>query len=338
MTIKLIKESLTEIISSLILLALLLLIVGMVVSFFYKRVFKRKNSIVPISIMPAVLGIVFLVLYPFIYSVILAFSNMNLHHFKNPDFSVGIFSKNIIRIFTQNILKNVSFYTIFLRTSIWSVTQLFLQVILSLTLALCLELPIKFKSLFRGILILPWAIPEIISILIWKNEFHIQYGGVNQILSLVLNREVRISWFMEPFWNYLVMTNVHQWLGFPFLLIIIMGALQSVPKELFEAAEIEGASGWTVLIRIKLPMIKTVVSPALLLILTGNFVSFNIPFLMNPNALPTSDLIATALFRVAFVFSQYGFSAAFSLVLSLFLFLLSLIYIKKTNVLKGVLD
>src|SRR4029078_3563608 len=159
-------------------------------------------------------------------------------------------------------------------------------------------------------LILPWAIPAVASLQIWRTEFNFQYGAVNQILGLV--GLVPIPWMSEPIWNFLAMILTNIWLGVPFMMVITLGALQSISQDYYEAADLDGASGRQSFYAITVPLLRPILLPAILL---GIFLTFNnilVPFFINQNNLPTSDILVTALYRAAFSFNQYGFAAAFA--------------------------
>jgi arabinogalactan oligomer/maltooligosaccharide transport system permease protein len=298
----------------------------------------KRSALIPMMLFPALSLMLFLVVYPLIYSIVLSFSNMNLYHFKNPDYSFTLGWRNLSRVFTEPLLQKVRFHTLLLRTSLWSLVQIGIQVFLAYLLALSLEQPIKLKWLFRGILILPWALPGILAINIWSLEFNYTFGGVNLLLKELFGQRGMIQWMSIPIWNYTAMTIVNLWLGFPFLMILISGIMKSIPVELYEASNLEGAGSLTRVLRIQIPLIRPVLAPAVLLVFTGNFMGFEIPYFLNQHNLETSDFLATALFKMAFVYNQYGYAAAFSWVLTFVLIAISVIFIHRTRALKGVTE
>ncbi|MBB6480509.1 carbohydrate ABC transporter permease [Spirochaeta isovalerica] len=334
----LISRSLSQMALTVLLFLLVTGAVEILIYVFARKVLGRKSAAVPMFLAPALLGLVLLILYPLIYSVILSFSNMNLHHFRNPDFSLALGWRNLSRLFTEPVLREVRIYALFFRTALWSFIQICLQTVLAYLLALSLEKPIRFKWFFRGILILPWAIPGVLAINVWVLDFNYTFGAVNLLLKALRGEQAMIHWMSSPFWNYTAMTIVNQWLGFPFLMVIISSAMKSVPPEMYEASELEGAGAVTRVFRIQIPLLAPLIAPAVLLIFTGNFMGFEIPYFLNQHNLETSDFLATALFRMAFVYNQYGYSAAFSWVLTALLSLISIVFIKKTKGFKGVTE
>jgi arabinogalactan oligomer/maltooligosaccharide transport system permease protein len=200
-------------------------------------------------------------------------------------------------------------------------------------LALLLNRRIRGRNIYRALLILPWAIPQLISLQIWRTEYNQQYGAVNQVLGLAGLGPV--PWLSDPFWNFMAMIITNVWLGIPFMMVITLGGLQSISREYYEAAEIDGASARQSFRRITLPLLRPVLVPAILL---GTFLTFNniaVPYFINQNELESSDILVTGLYRAAFQYSRYGFAAAFAFTIFAFLLVFTIFYIRKTNALKG---
>jgi len=274
------------------------------------------------------------VVYPIIWEVVLAFSNMSLRHFKDPSYSLGQFWSNIAMIFTAPVLKQVYFFPVFFRTLLWTFIQVVFHVTLGLGLALLLNRPLRLKGVYKVLLIIPWAIPQVISCLTWRGEYHYQYGFVNLLLQAV--GLPAVQWKTEAIPNFLAMNITNIWLGVPFMMVICLGALQSISAEYYEAAKLDGATGWRRLRSITLPLMSPILTPAIILGVIWTFNNFNVPFFINENSLETSDILVTALFRAAFEYNRYGFSAAFAIVIFLILFAFSAIYIRVTGALKSV--
>jgi len=299
-----------------------------------KYILKRKNTIVFMLIAPALIGLLVLIVYPILYELVLSFSNMNLRHFKNPSFSFENGLANFVRVFTKPVLKQEMFLPVFIRTIIWTM-QVFVHVAGGILLALLLNRKgLKLKNLYKGILILPWAMPQVIAALTWRGEFNFQYGFFNIILTRMGFEAVQWKAAALPNFIAMIMTNV--WLGVPFMMVISLGALQSISSEYYEAADIDGASGTMKLFNITLPLMKPVLAPAAMLGIIWTFNNFNIPYFINEMRLESSEILITALFRAAFNYNQYGFSAAFAIVIFAILFSMTLIYVRATGALKGV--
>lgn len=243
-----------------------------------------------------------------------------------PTFGIAQALKNFREIFTRPVLKQVNFFRVFWRTILWTIIQVPSHVIFGLGLAMLLNRPMKLRGLYRTLIIIPWAIPQIIAVMAWRGEFHAEYGSLNLILkSLSLPG---LDWKSNPFWNFVAINMTNIWLGVPFMMVILLGGLQSISQTYYEAAEVDGATGWHKFWNITLPLIQPVMTPAVILGVIWTFNNFNVPYLLNDNELETSDILVTALFRSAFEYNRYGFAAAFALVIFLILLVFCLIYMR----------
>jgi arabinogalactan oligomer/maltooligosaccharide transport system permease protein len=139
----------------------------------------------------------------------------------------------------------------------------------------------------------------------------------------------------DPVANFAAMCMTNIWLGIPFMMVTLLGGLQSISSEFYEAAEMDGANAWQQFRNITLPLIQPVLTPAILLGTFWTFNNFNVPFFINQNELESSDILVTGLFRAAFQYNRYGFSAAFAFVIFALLLLFTIFYMRYTKSLKG---
>jgi arabinogalactan oligomer / maltooligosaccharide transport system permease protein len=281
-------------------------------------------------IAPAVIGLVALVVYPLLWELWISFTNMSLRHFRNPEF-IGL--KNYINVFIQPVLKDATFLPLFLRTVLWTFVNVFFHVLGGLVLALLLNRKMRGRAIYRTLLVLPWAIPQIIAVLAWRNEFHYEFGFINIIIRALGFQPV--SWLTQPTPNFIAMCITNIWLGIPFMMIILLGGLQSISDEYYEAAEMDGADNWWKFKSITMPLLAPVMTPAIILGSVWTFNNFNIPFFINQNELESSDILVTALFRAGFQYNRYGFSAAFAFVIFILLLVYTVFYLKRSGTLKG---
>ena len=322
-------SGLGEIGSTILVTALFVAIIEILLYLLTTRVFKTKYSLPIMLLTPAFIGLALLVVYPIAFEVRLAFSNMSLRHFKNPSFGIEYLFNNFRMIFTQPVLKQQMFFPLLLRTMLWTLIQVFSHVTFGLMLALMLNRPIKLRGFYRGLLIVPWAIPQVIAALAWRGEFHFEFGYINVMLrSIGLEG---INWKSNPFWNYVAMNITNIWLGVPFMMVILLGGLQSIPQTYYEAAEIDGASVFNRFRNVTLPLLQPVMTPAVVMGIIWTFNNFNVPFFINEFELESSDILVTALFRAAFEYNRYGFAAALSMVIFAILFVLAVLYVKITG-------
>jgi arabinogalactan oligomer/maltooligosaccharide transport system permease protein len=186
--------------------------------------------------------------------------------------------------------------------------------------ALLLNRPLRGRSVYRALLILPWAMPQYISALTWRGMFNVEYGAVNLWLGK-LGIEP-IGWFSSEFWAFVAPTITNIWLGFPFIMVVALGGLQSIPQELYEAAKIDGAGPVRRFFSITLPMLKPVLLPALVLGTIWTFNNLNVIWLVTDQGLPAdkTHILVTYVYKAAFFYYRYGYAAAFSVFIFLVLF------------------
>jgi len=283
-------------------------------------------------VVPAFLILFAVVFYPFIYNVVISFSNMNLRHIR--DWSI-IGPIQYYKVFFEPTQPD--FYVVFLKTIIWTVVNLAFHVVIGVFLALLLnQKDIKGKPVFRTLLILPWAIPQYIVALTWRGMFNYEYGSINLIITKYLNLPA-VEWLKSPTEAFLacILTNV--WLGFPFMMVIALGALQSIPHELYEAADIDGASWYHKLTKITLPLIRPVMIPAITLGTVWTFNNLNIVWLVSNAGEPSDQthILVSFVYKAAFNLYRYGYAAALSMVIFVILLMFSLTFMKSTRATEG---
>jgi arabinogalactan oligomer / maltooligosaccharide transport system permease protein len=340
----------------LIALAATLLVLGAIEAAIYwfgvrKRTTSKRLALTIMLLAPAVVGIAILYVYPLYYEFSLSFTKMNIRNFVDPGLFFGLTMEgtplepwgaerdifiglqNYIDVFTKPVLKQTGFWQLLAQTLIWTVVGIFFHVTLGVGLALMLNRKLRGRTIYRALLILPWAIPVFISLQIWRTEYNFQFGAVNQVLALF--GVPPQQWLSDPFMNFLAMIITNVWLGVPFMMVITLGGLQSISQEYYEAAEIDGANGRQQFRGITLPLLRPVLIPAILLGVFLTFNNINVPFFINQNELETSDILVTALYRAGFQFSRFGFAAAFAFVVFGILLAFTIWYVRQTKILKG---
>ena len=213
-------------------------------------------------------------------------------------------------------LQPLGFYFTLLVTILWTLLNIAFHVAIGVVLALALREPaLRLRGLYRVLLIIPWAVPNYITALIWKGMFNRQFGAVNGLLSWLGLQPV--SWF-SGFATALaanVTTNV--WLGFPFMMVVTLGHLAAIPAEVEEAAMIDGATRWQRLRHVVLPLLAPAMLPSVLLGAVWTFNMFNVIFLVSggePDG--ATDILITQAYRWAFTRGhRYGYAAAYAVLI-----------------------
>ena len=280
-------------------------------------------------LLPAVLVIFAVVIYPFIYNIVISLSNMSMTHFH--DWKIIGF-RQYAKVFSERI-----FYVVLGKTIIWTVVNVFFHVVIGVSLALLLNRYLPGKGIFRTLLIIPWAMPQYITALTWRGMFNYEYGAINLILSKLLHMPM-IQWLKDPFFAFVacILTNV--WLGFPFMMVIAYGGLQAIPRELYEAAEVDGASPWQQFWHITVPHLKPVMTPAIVLGVIWTFNNLNVIWLVSNGGEPSdkTHILVSYVYKAAFNLYRYGYAAALSMVIFVILLMWGILYIKKTRAAEGI--
>lgn len=294
------------------------------------RILQTKYAIPAMLVAPAAVGLAVLIVYPLIWELNISFTNMSLRNFKNPSY-IGF--QNYVEVFSLPVLKLTTFWQLLVQTIIWTASNVTLHVLGGMGLALLLHRKLRGKGIYRALIILPWAIPQVIALLVWRTEYNFEYGAVNQLLGMVGLPAIR--WLSDPLWNFVAMVITNVWLGIPFMMVIILGGLQSIPIDFYEAAGIDGATSRQAFRHITLPLLRPVLTPAIILGTVWTFNNINVPWFINQNELETSDILVTGLFREAFQYNRYADAAALAFVIFLLLLAFTVFYIRRTGSLKG---
>jgi arabinogalactan oligomer/maltooligosaccharide transport system permease protein len=269
--------------------------------------FRRRYALPFLFLAPASAVMLLVVLYPFLYNVVIAFSNMSLYHLRDWSF-IGL--EHFRTIFSEPAV-----WSVFLKTVIWTTLNVVSHLTLGVGLALLLNQEIRGRALYRALLILPWAMPQYITALTWRGMFNYEYGAIN--LGLRALHLPPVPWLSNEGFAFAAPILANIWLGFPFMMVIALGGLQSIPRELYEAAAIDGAGWWFRLRRITLPLLKPVLVPAAILGTIWTFNNLNVIWLVTNQGEPAdkTHILVTYVYKAAFHYYRYGYAAAFSLVI-----------------------
>lgn len=273
----------------------------------------RKNAGAYTYTLPSLLLILLIVVFPIAYTVYISFTNMNIYHWTDYTFN---HASNYIKALT---VVDEGFLGALARTIVWTVINIVLQVFLALAFALMLNVEnLKFKRLYKTILMISWAMPGYISALIWKyGMYHNDYGLLNKIITSFGFKGV--EWLNGDAMAFISCLLVNLWLALPFMILMVYGGLQSIDKAYYEIGEIEGANLLTRIRKITLPLLKPVLLPAVVMTTFVTFKQFDIVYLMTQQSGSKSGanihMVITYAFEKAFVTNNYGYSSALSVII-----------------------
>ncbi len=220
----------------------------------------------------------------------------------------------------------------------WTVINVVFHVGLGLAIAMVLNSKhVIFRRFYRAVYVIPWALPAYISALTWANMFNPDFGAINQLFGL------DIDWIKDATaplggplgwlpWAFYAVLVANTWLGWPFMMVVATGALQSIPSELYEAADIDGATGWQKFRMLTLPLIRPAMVPAIMLGTIWTFNQFNvIYFISRGGPAGQTEILITQAFKLVFENQLYGVAAAFSIVVFFILLIITLMQNRVTR-------
>ncbi|KOG84319.1 MULTISPECIES: carbohydrate ABC transporter permease [Streptomyces] len=212
-------------------------------------------------------------------------------------------------------------------TVVWTVACVGLTFAIGLTLANLLNRKLRGRTFYRLALILPWAIPAFVSVFTWRLLYNEKNGLLNKLLAG--GGIDAVPWLNDPTWAKLSVIAVNVWLGVPFMLVALLGGLQSIPGELYEAAEMDGAGAWQRFRNITLPSLRGVSSTVILLSTIWTFNMFPVIYLLTRGGPgDATEILVTYAYRLSFVDSPRDFSgsAAWGVLILLLLSMIAVVY------------
>lgn len=261
---------------------------------------QRKSTIAFLMALPLILIIASLVVYPAFYSIHLATLNKSMERF------VGI--NNFLFLF-----KRETFWMVVKQSVIFAVTAVVFKALIGLFVAHFVHnIPTKGQRKWRGMLLVPWVIPPAMSTLAWLWLFDPSYSAFNWLFAKVGIDAV--PWLGDPLWARFAVILVNVWYGAPFFMIMYLAALKSVPEQLYEAAEIDGANWWQRLWYVTLPMMRNIISITVLFSLIVTFANFDIVrVLTNGGPVDQTHVFATWAFKLGIEGNDIPLGACVSL-------------------------
>jgi arabinogalactan oligomer/maltooligosaccharide transport system permease protein len=292
-----------------------------------KTWFENKKSLLEegfpyVTSLPAIIIILFIVLVPVITTFLLSFTNMDPQH--QSKFSwVGIQNYRLIAL-GEGLAGSV-FWLILVWTLIWTFAATTLAILIGFFMALLVNNErVKGKRFFRTIYILPWAVPAFITIM-YFSIMTAPGGSITEILAGIFNTRIEIK--NNTFLTRTALILIQGWLGSAYVFLLTTGVLQSIPSDLYEAAEIDGATAWDRMIRITVPLVLFQISPLLVTQYTFNFNNFSVIFLFNEggpfnpqlygNLAGSSDLLISYIYKLAMMNQYQAIGAAITIFISL---------------------
>jgi multiple sugar transport system permease protein len=278
----------------------------------------RDRYIRYLLLLPAVLLLLVFTIYPYIYALHISFY---AYQYGRPTKLIGLTNY-------QRMLGDSAFWQSMLRTVAFTVTVVLVELVIGLVLALLANREIRFRGFFRTSLFLPMVIAPVVVAIVWRLLYNQEFGLLNFLTDNVLHLG-RPSWLGDPKLAFLSIALMDVWQWTPFMFLVLLAGLQSIPVELYEAAYVDGGTALQVLRYVTLPLLNATVLVALLVRTVDALRIFDQVFLLTQGGPgSTTEFVSLFIYKTAFKFSQMGYASTLLLVLFVITIALALIYIR----------
>ncbi len=275
-----------------------------------------------IAITPGMLLMLFVSLLPIIFSFLVSFTNYNSNTIPPKNLVDWVGFQNFIDIVRLPVWGR-TFLGVFTWTVIWAVLAATTTYFGGMLQAVLLHSKhVRSQKLWRGVFMLPWAIPAFVSILVFQNVFH-SAGPINKVLISLGIVTKAVPFLSDPNWARVVLVIVNLWLGFPYFMALISGVISTINTEMYEAAAIDGANALQTFRRITFPVIISATAPQLIFSITHNFNNFGIVFFLtkggpaNPQytVAGSTDLLITWIYKLTVDQRMYNYASVMSILI-----------------------
>lgn len=291
-----------------------------------KRKTNMSGKTFPVvGLMPAVMLVVFFVLTPLLFSACVAFKNYSSPEHIPPNNTVDwVGFKNFITLFGGDTAWTGAFGRVAVWTLIWAFASTAICFTAGLILAVVLkEAKIRFKPLFRTIFILPYAVPSVVSMLVWANLLNGSFGIVNRTLQQA------IPWLSDPTLAKFTCVLINLWAGFPYYMLLVMGTMTSISDDVFEAARIDGATSSQIVQKITLPLVLYQTMPLLIMGFTSNinnfgaiyFLTQGMPYVADSTTTNAggTDILVTWIYNLTMEAQKYNYASVIAVLIFVFI-------------------
>ena len=260
-------------------------------------------------LVPATLLILLISVYPLLRGIFLGFMNYNLQKPNKIAFN-GI--DNFIKIFT----KDKEFWGVLSFTFVYTFAVVIISYFSGLAFALLLNRDIKFRGLFRALILIPWIIPPAVAATCWQWLLSDQFGLINNILKAINATDKSLLFLADQKLARVTVIVTSAWKSFPFMMITLLSGLQTIPEDLYEAASIDGANLWQRFCAITMPMLQSVTIVCTTLMFIWTFNNFeNIYLLTQGGPNKATYVLSIFTYYTALMRSNIGYASAISIVL-----------------------
>ncbi len=283
-----------------------------------------KKKLTPYTLIAPVVAFMIIVYgYPLLLTFKYSFEEVSL--IGNENTFIGL--KNY-----KMMLTNPKFYNTLILTLKWTILTVALKIGIGFIMAILLNGKIYFRKVYRFLILIPWAIPQVVVSILWSWILDGRYGYLNYYLQKFGFIKEAIYWLSQPKLAFISTAVVDAWIGIPLVTMIFLSGLSSIPDSLYEAAEVDGANMIQRFIYITLPSMKTVLLIALTLTTIWTFNSFNVIYVLTGGGpMGGTETMMVRIYKEAFGKYNLGMSSTLSVAVFVILTILSIFYWKQIN-------
>ena len=284
---------------------------------------KRYARIGVVLIAPTVLVFCAVILYPLISAIYLSLFSI---------YTPTLAGEWVAAENYTALLASGDFWNAVLNTLIWTVVTLVLQLIFGVAMALLLNQSIVFQSLARSLVLFPYFLSTVVAVLVWRWLFNDLYGILNHVLLIAGLIDAPVNWLGQMPNAMISIILVGAWKYFPFVVIVVLARLQSIPEQLYEAATIDGAGPFQRFADITLPQLRDVLVVVVLLRAIWDFKEFDLIYLMTGGGpVRATQTLSLLVYEEAFRLNRMGMASTYAVAMMLVLLGFTLVYLRQTN-------
>ncbi|WP_336788132.1 carbohydrate ABC transporter permease [Paenibacillus sp. MMO-177] len=285
---------------------------------------SKQRRYILLSLLPALALLLVFTFYPFLQGVVMAFQNYVLFDLTNVQF-IGL--QNF-----ETAFRDAKFLSALENSGYWVFFSLALQFLIGLSLALTLRKKFRGRGIYQGFVFYSWALSGFLIGLIWKWMFNSQIGVINDLLMRTGLIDTRIGFLSDPKWAMTSVIIANVWYGIAFFAIMLLAALQSVPSDLYEAAEMDGAGGLRKFFNVTFPYILPTVIATTLLRAIWIFNDPSIIYgLTNGGPAGTTHILSSLMLDKIIYGGDYGMASAIGVIMIIILMLYTVFYLFATR-------
>lgn len=284
------------------------------------KFWKTESTFAYLLLLPAAVFLIVFMFYPIFSVILMSFFQVNRLGQLTAFDPLGNY---------RFLAERPEFWNIVIRTCVWTALAVAVKTVIGLIIALLLNVKFVGRKLARTLVIIPWASSIPISTMMWQWTFNADFGLLNYTLRILGYSNPPI-WLAFPRTAFMANLWVDIWCGIPFMALVFLAGLQAIPQELYEAAEVDGATPWMKFRFVTMPLLSGVMTVATLLSTLWTFNDFNVIWILTRGGpAGTTDILVTHIYKYAFQYQRWGPSAAMAVITFVILLTVSVTYARR---------